>query len=88
MTVRLVEVTSAGPIAWEFKASDAPELGIVFVASVQVVKNGDFLVCNWLGAGGGAGVHAFQVTPDTKIVWKLDDHQLLKSATTVIALDD
>jgi hypothetical protein len=85
---RLVEVTSAGQIAWELNAKDVPELGLAFVASVQVLKNGDFLVCNWLGAGGGAGVHAFQVTRDKKIVWKLDDHRLLKSVTTVVALDD
>lgn len=85
---RVLEVTSAGQIAWEFNANDAPELGLAFVASVQVLKNGDLLVCNWLGADGGTGVHAFQVTRDKKVVWKLDDHQLLKSATTVTALDD
>jgi hypothetical protein len=85
---RVVEVTSAGQIAWEFNATDAPELGLAFVASVQVLKNGDLLVCNWLGGEGGVGVHAFQVTRDKKVVWKLDDHQLLKSATTVTALDD
>jgi hypothetical protein len=85
---RVLEVTSAGEIAWEFNDEDAPELGLAFVASVQVLKNGDLLVCNWLGAGGGTGVHAFQVTRDKKVVWKLDDHQLLKSATTVTAQDD
>jgi hypothetical protein len=85
---RVLEVTPAGQVAWEFGASDAPELGIAFIASVQVLKNGDLLVCNWLGANGGNGVHAFQVTRDKKVVWKLDDHQLLKSATTVTALDD
>jgi hypothetical protein len=85
---RVVEVTSAGQVAWELDATDAPELGLAFIASVQVLKNGDLLVCNWLGAEGGAGVHAFQVTRDKQIVWKLDDHQLLKSATTVTALDD
>jgi hypothetical protein len=85
---RVVEVTSAGQVAWELKASDVPELGLAFVASVQVLKNGDLVVANWLGANGGTGVHAFQVTRDKKIVWKLDDHQLLKSATTVTVLDD
>ena len=85
---RVLEVTPAGQVAWEFGAADAPELGIAFIASVQVLKNGDLLVCNWLGANGGQGVHAFQVTRDKKVVWKLDDHQLLKSATTVTALDD
>ncbi len=85
---KVLEVTSAGQIAWEFGDKDAPELGLAFVASVQVLKNGDVLVANWLGAGGGTGVHAFQVTRDKKVVWKLDDHQMLKSATTVTALDD
>jgi hypothetical protein len=85
---RVVEVTNAGQVAWEFNASDAPELGLAFVASVQPLKNGDLLVCNWLGGEGGTGVHAFQVTRDKKVVWKLDDHQLLKSVTTVTALDD
>jgi hypothetical protein len=85
---RVLEVTPAGQIAWEFNAQDAPELGLTFVTSVQLLKNGDLLVANWLGADGGSGVHAFQVTRDKQVVWKLDDHQLLKSATTVTALDD
>jgi hypothetical protein len=85
---RVLEVTPAGEIAWEFNASDAPELGLAWIGSVQVLKNGDLLVCNWVGADGGSGVHAFQVTRDKKVVWKLDDHELLKSATTVTALDD
>ena len=85
---RVLEVTPGGDIAWEFNDKDAPELGLAFIASVQPLKNGDVLVCNWLGANGGNGVHAFQVTRDKRVVWKLDDHQLLKSVTTVTALDD
>jgi hypothetical protein len=85
---RVLEVTQAGEVAWEFNDKDAPELGLAFIASVQPLKNGDVLVCNWLGAGGGTGVHAFQVTRDKHVVWKLNDHQLLKSVTTVTALDD
>lgn len=85
---RVLEVTPAGEIAWEFNDKDAPELGLAFITSVQPLKNGDLLVCNWLGGNGGNGVHAFQVTRDKHVVWKLDDHQLLKSTTTVTALDD
>jgi hypothetical protein len=85
---RVLEVTPAGQIAWQLEPSDVPELGLAWIGSVQVLKNGDLLVCNWLGANGGDGVHAFQVTRDKRIVWTLDDHELLKSATTVIALDD
>lgn len=85
---RVLEVTPAGQIAWELGPSDVPELGLAWIGSIQVLKNGDLLVCNWLGADGGSGVHAFRVTRDKRVVWKLDDHQLLKSATTVTALDD
>lgn len=85
---RVIEVTSAGQVAWEFSPSDGPELGLAWITSVQPLKNGNVLVCNWLGANGGAGVHAFEVTRDKQVVWKLDDHTLLKSATTVTALDD
>jgi hypothetical protein len=85
---RVIEVTSAGQITWEFNEQDGPELGLNFITSVQVLKSGNILVCNWLGAEGGSGVHAFEVTRDKEVVWKLDDHELLKSATTVTALDD
>jgi hypothetical protein len=85
---RVIEVTAAGEIAWQLEPADVPELGLAWITSIQVLKNGDLLVGNWVGADGGTGVHAFQVTRDKKIVWKLDDHQLLKSATTVTALDD
>ena len=85
---RVIEVTSAGQIAWEFNATDGPDLGLAWITSVQPLKNGNVLVGNWVGANGGAGVHAFEVTRDKKVVWKLDDHQLLKSATSVYALDD
>ncbi|HVY28991.1 MAG TPA: hypothetical protein VHB79_20680 [Polyangiaceae bacterium] len=85
---RVLEVTPAGEIAWEFNDKDAPDLGLAFITSVQPLKNGDLLVGNWVGGNGGPGVHAFQVTRDKRVVWTLDDHQLLKSATTVTALDD
>jgi hypothetical protein len=85
---KVLEVTPAGQIAWQFGDQDAPALGLAWIASVQVLKSGNLLVCNWLGANGGTGVHAFEVTRDKRVVWKLDDHKVLKSATTVTALDD
>ncbi len=85
---KVLEVTKAGQIAWQFGDQDAPTLGLTWITSVQILKNGNLLVCNWVGGGGGTGVHAFEVTRDKKVVWKLDDHKLVKSATTVTALDD
>jgi len=85
---KVLEVPPAGQIAWEFGEQDGPTLGLAWLGSVQVLKSGNLLVCNWLGDAGGTGVHAFEVTRDKKVVWKFDDHMLIKSATTVTALDD
>lgn len=85
---KLLEVDATGAVVWEFGEADAPELGLKSVTSIQPLKNGNFLVGNWLGASGGNGVHAFEVTRGKEVVWTLDDHELLKSATTVTALDD
>jgi hypothetical protein len=85
---RVLEVTPQGQIAWEFNATDAPSLGLVWICGIQVLKSGNLLVTNWVGANGGTGVHAFEVTRDKRVVYQYDDHTLVKSATTVLAPDD
>jgi outer membrane protein assembly factor BamB len=85
---RLIEVTPDKQIAWEFKAEDAPELNITWVSSVQQLKNGNYLVGNFIRGQEGKGAHAFEVTRDKKVVWKWADHSLIKSLTTVRALGE
>jgi hypothetical protein len=85
---RLIEVTPDKQIAWEFKAEDAPELNLTWVSSVQQLRSGNLLVGNFIRGQEGRGVHAFEVTRDKKVVWKWDDHSLIKSLTTVRALGE
>ena len=85
---RLIEVTPKGEVAWEFGAKDAPELNLTWVSSLQVLKNGNYVVGNFLRGQEGKGVHAFEVTKDKKVVWTFADHKLAKSVTTVRVLDD
>ena len=85
---RVIEVTPDKKIAWEFSASDAPELNVTWVSSIQQLKNGNLLVGNFLRGQEGKGAHAFEVTRDKKVVWKWEDHSLIKSLTTVRALGD
>lgn len=85
---RLIEVTPDKQIAWEFKAEDAPELNITWVSSVQQLKNGNLLVGNFIRGQEGKGAHAYEVTREKKVVWKWDDHSLIKSLTTVRALGE
>lgn len=84
---RLIEVDPAGKVVWEFGEGDAPELNLTWVASLQVLPNGNYLVGNFLRGAEGKGAHAFEVTRDKQVVWKFDDHRQFKSITTVRALD-
>jgi hypothetical protein len=85
---RLIEVTPEGKIVWEFGPKDAPELNLVWVTSIQVLKNGHYVVGNFLRNHEGKGAHAFEVTRDKKVVWTFADHKLAKSITTVRVLDN
>ncbi len=86
-TKRLLEVTPAGKVAWEFNDTDAPDLQLRWLTSVQLLGDGNILVGNWTGAGGAPGVHAFEVNRQKQVIWKFDDHQLVSSATTVLAVE-
>ena len=85
---RVIEVSPAGQIVWEFKSADAPELNLTWVSSIQLLRNGHYLVGNFLRGHEGHGAHAFEVTRDKKVVWTFDDHSRFKSVTTVRAVDD
>jgi hypothetical protein len=84
---RVIEVTPAGRIAWEFGPADAPGLNLTWISSIQRLRNGNLLVGNFLRGQEGKGAHAFEVTRDKRVVWQWADHGLIKSLTTVRALD-
>lgn len=85
---RLIEVTPNKEIVWEFRAEDAPELNLTWVSSVQQLKNGNYLVGNFIRGQEGHGSHAFEVTRQKSVIWKWTDHSLIKSLTTVRALGE
>ena len=81
-------MTPDGEVVWEFGAKDAPELNLTWIGSLQVLKNGHYVVGNFLRGQEGKGVHAFEVTHDKKVVWTFADHDLAKSIATIRVLDD
>lgn len=85
---RVIEVSPKGEVVWEFGPKDAPELNLTWISSLQVLKNGNYVIGNFLRGQEGKGVHAFEVTRDKKVVWTFADHTLAKSITTVRVLDD
>ena len=85
---RVIEVTPDKQIVWEFGAKDAPELNLTWISSIQRLRNGNLLVGNFLRGQEGKGAHAFEVTRDKKVVWQWSDHNLVKSLTTVRAIEE
>jgi hypothetical protein len=85
---RLIEVSPEHRVVWEFKADDAPELNLTWVSSIQILKNGNYLVGNFLRGQEGKGAHAFEVTKDKRVVWTFTDHKQFRSVTTVRAIDE
>lgn len=85
---RVIEVNADGKIVWEFGPQDGPELNLTWISSIQVLKNGNIVVGNFIRGQEGKGVHAFEVTPKKKVVWTFADHNLAKSITTVRVLDE
>jgi hypothetical protein len=87
---RVVEVTPDGKVVWSFGASDAPELNLTTIYSLQVLKNGNYLIGNFLrdAKDPSKGVHAFEVTRDKKVVWTFADHERFKSIMTIRAPDE
>lgn len=82
---RLIEITPDKQIVWEFSDKDAPDLNITWVSSLQQLKNGNLLIGNFMRGKEGQGAHAIEVKHDKekRVVWKWDDHTLIKSLTTV-----
>lgn len=85
---RVIEVNREKKIVWELKAEDVPELNLAWITSLQVLKNGNLVICNFLRGHEGKGAHAFEITRDKKVVWTFADHQMMRSATMVRVLDD
>jgi outer membrane protein assembly factor BamB len=85
---RIIEVTRDGKIVWEFGAKDAPELGLNWITGIQILKNGNLVVANFLRGKEGQGVHAFEVTRDKKVVWTFADHKMSTLVTMAKVLDE
>ena len=82
---RLVELDAAGRVVWEHIP---PSIAVIF----EVLPNGNVLYA-YGGKPTGVrqvtrkGAHVFEVTRDKKVVWKWENHDLIKSLTTVRVVD-
>lgn len=85
---KIIEVDKKGNVVWEFGDADAPGLGITWLTSVQIRKNGNLVVADFLRGHEGSGAHCFEITRDKKVVWAFTDHNMAKLVTCVKVLDE
>lgn len=60
----MVELDKDGGTVWSLSGTDIPEMGVRWFAGIQVLPDGNILVCN-----AGGKVPFFEVAKDKKIAW-------------------
>jgi hypothetical protein len=75
---RVIEVDPHDEIVWQVTENEIPGNMLGFAAGLQRLANGDTVICNWPGHTGLAvpPPQAFEVTPDKKVVWQINNPAL------------
>ncbi|MBR5837480.1 MAG: hypothetical protein IKZ84_02965, partial [Victivallales bacterium] len=77
---KVVEFNPSGTrIVWELRPNmDLYDIDIAILAGVQRLPNGNTVVCNWdtKGRNGKKASHIFEATPDGRIVWECQSHDI------------
>ena len=86
-----VELDKTGKILRKIGGKPGPEgIGINFFASVDVLKNGNFLVANWTGHGANdseKGVQILEYDPEGNIVWRWHNAEAAGSIHNAVAVE-
>lgn len=85
---RIIEVTQEGKIVWEFDGKDVPEIGLHWVTGMQMLKNGNLIVANFLPGHENDGIQAFEVTRAKAVIWTFTDHKLASLVTMAHVFDE
>ncbi|WP_298868997.1 hypothetical protein [uncultured Gimesia sp.] len=84
---RLLEIDLSGKIVWEFTGKDHPELNFTNACTLQKLKDGSLLITNFLRGKTGRGAHAFILSKEREITWKLTDHKNFTAASQVWGIE-
>jgi hypothetical protein len=85
---RVFEIDAAGKIVWEIRGDELPGIPKKFMTGFQRLPNGNTVVTDWLGHGKlGQAPHAFEVTPDKRVVWSFADHAHVQTVSSIQLLD-
>lgn len=84
----IFEVDPAGNTVWKIEHDELPGISLKFMAGFHRLPNGNTVMSNWVGHGQfGKAPHIIEVTPDKKVVWRFQDHKVMKTLSSVQILD-
>lgn len=80
----IIEVNKSGEIVWKADINDLKEVSPQWLTGLEVLKNGNYLVCNWLGHGReGMGTPLFEINKYKEIVWSLSAENIVKNTANM-----
>lgn len=86
---RLLELAPDGSVLWQVTNDDLPGRPLRFLGGFHRLANGHTVVSNWLGHGHlGDAPLLLELTREKKVVWTYENHQALRTASSVVVLDD
>ena len=85
---KVIELDEQENVVWSVTENEIPGNPLRLVAGLQRLPNGDTVVCNYLGHGHvGEQPVAFELTPDKKVVWQVEDRAHFKTLNQIQLLD-
>ncbi|MFN8095472.1 MAG: PQQ-binding-like beta-propeller repeat protein [Vicinamibacteria bacterium] len=85
---RFLEIERDGRVSWQLTNDDLPGRPLRFLGGFHRLANGHTVLTNWLGHGHvGDAPLLLEVTPDKKVVWTYERHDVLRTASSVVVLD-
>jgi hypothetical protein len=85
---KVVEIDLKGNTVWQLTKNELPDIELKFMTGMQLLPNGNLVLTNWVGHNQfGTAQHAFEITPDKKVVWTYDDNSILKTMSSIQLLD-
>lgn len=84
----VLEVDPEKNIVWQVKHDELPGISLKFMTGLHRLPNGNTVMSNWVGHGHfGEAPHIIEVTPDKEVVWTFQDHETMKTVSSVQVLD-
>lgn len=81
---RVIEVTPRGEICWSIEQRELPGITLAWVTTLHLLDNGNLVFGNT--HAGPENPQLIEVTPEKKVVWTLQDHQVFGNDLAAVHL--